>query len=196
MNLAILDRAQLEAIVLDPPASALQQLTCSDASIADYIPPPATPRQVRLRHALAAAHELLTRVAAEAVKGRSMITDPSAIKSFLRVYFAGAERESFVVIYLDAMHRVIEAEEPFAGTLTQTSVYPREIVKRALHFNAAAVCLSHVHPSGSTEPSRADEHLTCAVRQALALVDVRVLDHIIVAANGSSLTSMAERGLV
>jgi DNA repair protein RadC len=90
------------------------------------------------------------------------------------------------VIYLDAIHRDVEAEEPFAGTLTQTSVYPREIVKRALHFNAAAACLSHVHPSGSTEPSRADEHLTCAVRQSLALVDVRVLDHIIVAADGSS----------
>ena len=84
----------------------------------------------------------------------------------------------------------------FRGTLTQTSVYPREVVKRALHFNAAAVCLSHVHPSSQTEPSRADEALTSALRQALSLIDVRVIDHIIVAANGSSLTSMAERGLL
>ena len=196
MNLAFLDRAQLEAIVLDPSTAAPQQLTCSDAAIEAYMPAPVTQREARLRHVLAAAHELLTRVAAEAVKGRSVITDPSAMKDFLRVYFAGAERESFVVIYLDASHRVIEVEEPFAGSLTQTSVYPREIVKRALHFNAAAVCLSHVHPSSSTEPSGADEHVTLAIRQALALVDVRVLDHIIVAANGSSITSMAERGLL
>jgi len=196
MNLAILDRAQLEAIVLDPSALVTQELTCSDAAIAGYIPAPTTQREARLRHVLAAAHELLTRVASEAVKGRSIITDPSAMKDFLRVYFAGAERESFVVVFLDATHRVIEAEELFAGTLTQTSVYPREIARRALHFNAAAVCLSHVHPSGNAEPSRADEHLTSAIRQTLALIDVRVLDHIVVAANGSSLTSMAERGLL
>jgi DNA repair protein RadC len=196
MNLTILDRAQLEAIILDPPASASRQLICSDSVVADHTSNPATLRETRLRHVLAAAHELLTRVAADAIKGRSLITDPSTMKNFLRVYFAGAERESFVVIYLDANHRVIEAEELFAGTLSQTSVYPREVVKRALHFNAAAVCLSHCHMSGAVEPSRADEHLTTTVRQALALVDVRVIDHIIVAANGSAMTSMAERGLV
>ena len=99
------------------------------------------------------------------------------------------------MVFLDASHRVIEVEELFAGTLTQTSVYPRRW-SSALHFNAAAVCLSHVHPSSQTEPSRADEALTSALRQALSLIDVRVIDHIIVAANGSSLTSMAERGLL
>lgn len=196
MNLTLLDRSQLEAILLDPSAVVPQQLTCSDRSVADYITAPAAVREARVRHVLAAAHELLTRIAADAVKGRSIITDPSAVKNFLRVFFAGAERESFVVIYLDATHRVIEAEEPFAGTLTQTSVYPREIVRRALHYNAAAVCLSHVHPSGNAEPSLADQHLTHTIRQALALVDVRVLDHLVVAANGSAITSMAERGLV
>lgn len=200
MNLTVLDRAQLEAIVLDPPASASasvsQPLVCSDHAVAEFIPAAATLRETRLRLALAAAHELLTRVAAEAIRGRSIVASPSAMKDFLRVWFAGAERESFVVVYLDSQNRVIEVEALFHGTLTQTSVYPREIVRRALHFNAAAVCLSHVHPSGCAEPSRADELLTATVRQALALVDVRVIDHIIVAGNGSATTSMAERGLL
>jgi DNA repair protein RadC len=118
------------------------------------------------------------------------------MKDFLRVYFSGAERESFVVVYLDSQNRVIEAEALFQGTLAQTCVYPREIVRRVLHFNAAAVCLSHNHPSGLAEPSRADEHLTCAIRQALALVDVRVIDHIVVAGDGSATTSFAECGLL
>lgn len=196
MNLALLDRADLEAIVLDPPLAAPTQLICSDNAIAEYVPHPATTRQARLRHVLAAAHELLTRVATDAVRGKPLIDAPSTLKEFLRVYFAGAERESFVVVYVDANHRVIEVEELFAGTLAQTAVYPREIVKRALHFNAACVCLSHCHPSGQAEPSRADEYLTSTVKSALALVDVRVLDHIVVASNGSAVTSMAERGLV
>jgi DNA repair protein RadC len=196
MNLKLLDRAQLEAIVLQPPATTSIPLVCSDIAVLKYLPPPATAREVQLRHVIAAAHELLTRITADAIRGRSTIENPTLMKDFLRVYFAGCERESFVVVYLDAKHRVIESEELFAGTLTQTAVYPREIVKRALHFNAAAVCLSHVHPSGSPEPSKADEHLTVVIRQALSLVDVRVIDHIIVAANGSEATSMAERGLV
>jgi DNA repair protein RadC len=196
MNLTLLDRPQLEAIVLNPSSESQQPLVCSDNAVLDYIPAPSTAREGRLRHVLAAAHELLTRIAAEAVKGRSLIDSPSVMKDFLRVYFAGAERETFVVVFLDANHRVIEVEELFAGTLTQTSVYPREVVKRALHFNAAAVCLSHVHPSSQTEPSRADEFLTATLRQALSLVDIRIIDHIIAAANGSSLTSMAERGLL
>ena len=190
MNLTLLDRDQLEAILLNPSSEAAQPLVCSDNAVVAYLPVPATARDGRLRHVLAAAHELLTRIAAEAIRGRSLIDSPTVMKDFLRVYFAGAERETFVVVFLDASHRVIEVEELFAGTLTQTSVYPREVVKRALHFNAAAVCLSQ------TEPSRADEALTSALRQALSLIDVRVIDHIIVAANGSSLTSMAERGLL
>ena len=196
MNLTLLDRDQLEAILLNPSSEAAQPLVCSDNAVVAYLPVPATARDERLRHVLAAAHELLTRIAAEAIRGRSLIDSPTVMKDFLRVYFAGAERETFVVVFLDASHRVIEVEELFAGTLTQTSVYPRDVVKRALHFNAAAVCFSHVHPSSQTEPSRADEALTSALRQALSLIDVRVIDHIIVAANGSSLTSMAERGLL
>jgi len=97
-------------------------------------------------------------------------------------------------VFLDAQHRVLASEELFRGTLTQTSVYPREIVKAALRHNAAAVIFAHNHPSGVAEPSRADEMLTTALKQALALVDVKVLDHFIVA--GGSVISFAERGLL
>ena len=99
-----------------------------------------------------------------------------------------------MALFLDAQNRVITIEELFRGTLTQTSVYPREVVKRALHHNAGAVILAHNHPSGVAEPSHADETLTQALRQALALVDIRVLDHFIVA--GSGVLSFAERGLL
>ena len=102
--------------------------------------------------------------------------------------------EVFVALFLDAQNRVIGIEELFRGTLTQTSVYPREVVKRALHHNAAALIFAHNHPSGVAEPSRADEALTQALKQALALIDVRVLDHFIVA--GSGVLSFAERGLL
>jgi len=100
----------------------------------------------------------------------------------------------FVVVFLDAQHRVVANEEMFRGTLTQTSVYPREIVKKALQINAAAVILAHNHPSGVAEPSGADEALTRALREALALVDVRVLDHFVVGAGAA--VSFAERGLL
>ena len=99
-----------------------------------------------------------------------------------------------MALFLDAQNRVSTIEELFRGTLTQTSVYPREVVKRALHHNAGGVILAHNHPSGVAEPSHADETLTQALRQALALVDIRVLDHFIVA--GSGVLSFAERGLL
>jgi DNA repair protein RadC len=110
------------------------------------------------------------------------------------VALARLEHEVFMALFLDAQNRVIAAEELFRGTLTQTSVYPREVVKRALVHNAAAVILAHNHPSGVAEPSRADEFLTQTLRQSLSLVDARVLDHFIVAGNG--VVSFAERGLL
>jgi DNA repair protein RadC len=100
----------------------------------------------------------------------------------------------FVVVLLDSQNRVLATEELFRGTLTQTSVYPREVVKLALRHNAAAVILAHNHPSGVTEPSRADELLTTALKQALALVDIKVLDHLVVTA--AAALSFAERGLL
>lgn len=140
------------------------------------------------------ARELLKRWMHEEIKAGSALNSPQAVKDYCKLHFAGQEFESFVAIFLDAQHRVIEAEELFRGTLTQTSVYPREVVKASLKHNCCAVIFAHNHPSGSTEPSRADETLTAALKQALALVDVRVLDHFIIA--GNQTMSFAERGLI
>lgn len=121
-------------------------------------------------------------------------TSPALVKDYLRAKLAGYDHEVFAVLLLDAKHAVIEYVEMFHGTIDQTSVYPREVVKLALRHNAAALILAHPHPSGNAEPSRADEVLTRRLRDALALVDVRVLDHIVVAGNVT--TSFADRGLI
>jgi DNA repair protein RadC len=122
------------------------------------------------------------------------MTSPDAVRDFLRYALAPESVEVFVVLFLDSQHRLIAADEIARGTLAQTSVYPREVVKAALAHDAAAVVLAHNHPSGVAEPSRADELLTRSLRDALALVDVRTLDHFIVA--GPAVTSFAERGLI
>jgi len=122
------------------------------------------------------------------------LTSPAAVRDYLRLRLANAEHEIFVVLFLTAQNAVIACEEMFRGTLTQTSVYPREVVKAALKHNAAAVIFAHPHPSGVAEPSRADELLTQALKQALALVDIRTLDHFVIAAD--KVTSFAERGLI
>ncbi len=128
------------------------------------------------------------------VRATDTLADPNAVKDYLRLKLAPKDHEVFAVVFLDAQNRVIECEEMFRGTLTQTSVYPREVVKAALVHNAAAVILAHNHPSGSATPSRADEMLTQTLKQALALVDVRVLDHLVVTAG--EVLSLAERGLM
>ena len=127
-------------------------------------------------------------------EGAVVLNAPSAVRQWLAVQFSGLEREVFGVLFLDAQNRLIDFEAMFTGTLTQTSVYPREVVKAALARNAAAVMFVHNHPSGMAEPSHADETLTQTLKQALALVDVRVLDHFIV--GGSAVLSFAERGLI
>lgn len=130
------------------------------------------------------------------VRTGPLFTSPAPLKDYLRLYFADATangREEFAVLFLDSQHRLIAAETMFRGTLSQTSVYPREVVRRALALNAAAVALAHNHPSGSPEPSRADELLTQTLKAALTLIDVRVLDHFIV---GDTVVSFAERGLI
>lgn len=142
----------------------------------------------------AAARELVMRYLGEDLRQRCVLTAPGAVRDYLRINFAGQEHESFVALFLDAQNRLIAAEELFRGTLTQTSVYPREVVKAALRHNAGAVILAHNHPSGVAEPSRADELLTSNLKQALALVDVKVLDHFVVA--GVATISFAERGLL
>ncbi|WOB09719.1 MULTISPECIES: DNA repair protein RadC [Burkholderiales] len=134
------------------------------------------------------------RVLAGQLRGSAMLSSPQVVRDFLRIKLGGLEHEVFAVIHLDAQHRVIEYVEMFRGTVCQTSVYPREIVKEALARNAAAMILVHNHPSGSAEPSRADEALTQRLKEALAMVDVRVVDHLIVA--GPTVLSFAERGLL
>lgn len=140
------------------------------------------------------AKELVRRWLDEELRRECTLNSPGSVRDYLRLFFAGQEHESFVVLFLDAQNRLIAAKELFRGTLAQTSVYPREIVKEALRHNAAALIFSHNHPSGLPEPSRADEVLTTSLKQALSLVDVKVLDHFILA--GASTLSFAERGLL
>jgi DNA repair protein RadC len=143
---------------------------------------------------LSAALELARRTLQEKLSAGASLTSPAAVRDYLRLAIGSREYEVFVCLWLDAQHRVISFQEPFRGTLTQTSVYPREIVKAALAANAAAVIFAHNHPSGAAQPSQADELLTRNLKEALALVDVKVLDHFIVA--GSQSLSFAERGLL
>lgn len=143
---------------------------------------------------LQAALELARRALREDLSSRDALSSPRAVRDYLRLLLSGREHEIFVVLLLDAQHRIIATEELFRGTLTQTSVYPREVVKCALRHNGAAVIFAHNHPSGVAEPSHADELLTRSLKAALALVDVQVLDHFIVA--GTRTLSFAERGLL
>lgn len=138
--------------------------------------------------------EQALQILASRLKFGAALTSPSAVRDYLRLSLGHREHEVFVVIFLDAQHRVIGLEELFRGTLTQTSVYPREVVKNALAYNAAAVIFSHNHPSGVAQPSQADELLTRNLKEALALVEVKVLDHFIVA--GAQAISFAERGAI
>ncbi|GAB1393331.1 DNA repair protein RadC [Rhodocyclaceae bacterium] len=126
---------------------------------------------------------------------RVSLASPGAVRDYLRLRLAEAEHEIFLVIWLDAQNRALEVEELFRGSLTQTSVYPREVVKSALRANAAAAILAHNHPSGCNEPSASDKALTESLKKALALVDILVLDHFVV---GGAKTpfSFAERGLL
>ena len=147
------------------------------------------------RPQIAAAKELYIRAMQEDMSSTGInLASPSAASTFLCGRIGGYEHEVFMCLWMDARNRLIVAEELFRGTLTQTSVYPREIVKAGLKANAAAVIFAHNHPSGVAQPSQADELLTRNLKQALALVEIKVLDHFIVA--GSQTISFAERGLL
>ena len=143
---------------------------------------------------LQAVLEMSRRALRETLDRGVALSSPQAVRDYLRLKLQGRPHEVFVAVFLDAQNRVLAVEELFRGTLTQTSVFPREIVKRALHFNAAAVIFAHNHPSGVAEPSRADEALTQTLKHTLALVDVKVLDHFVV--GGDAAMSFAERGLL
>lgn len=144
---------------------------------------------------LKASFELARRALAQEMRQQDTFSSPKQVRDWLRLKLATRKNEVFMALWLDAQNQLISSEELFTGTLTQTSVYPREVVKRSLDHNAAAVILAHNHPSGIPEPSSADLALTKALRDALALVDVKVLDHFIVAGNTTPL-SFAERGLL
>jgi DNA repair protein RadC len=128
------------------------------------------------------------------IERQGQVASPRDAKDYVLLRLGQLPHEVFAVVFLDAQHRIITYREMFRGTLTQTSVYPREVVKEALELNAGAVLLSHNHPSGVAEPSRADEFLTTSLKSALALVDVRVIDHLVV--GGGTVVSFAERGLL
>ena len=149
-------------------------------------------------HYLPATADQILDAARQAIEQKmqrgASFTSPVAVKEYLCAKLAGYEHEVFAVLFLDAQHRLIEYVEMFRGTIDSASVHPREVVKEALRLNAAAVIVSHNHPSGNPEPSAADRALTQRLKESLALVDVRTLDHIVVA--GSSTTSFAERGLI
>ena len=143
---------------------------------------------------LQAVVEMARRALQESIGERDALSSPQAVREFLRLSLGGRAHEVFLVMFLDSQNRLLGSEELFRGTLTQTSVYPREVVKTALRYNAAGVIFAHNHPSGVAEPSRADELLTQTLKQALALVEIKTLDHFIVA--GSRTISFAERGLL
>jgi DNA repair protein RadC len=146
------------------------------------------------RAELAAVLEIARRVLAERLAEQPGFEQPQAVKDFLRLQLGALDHETFGVMFLDVHHRLIVFETLFHGTLTHTAVHPREVAKRALALNAAAVVLAHNHPSGLAEPSRADELITQSLRQALQLVEVQVLDHVVVGRSGT--VSFAERGLL
>ena len=191
MNVTALSREDLVSEMLAPlpPTFAAGALRVSDADLSA----PPSPEPLLARR-LSVARELLLRDLREQMHRGPVMTSPQILRDWLRLYCAGLEHEVFLVLYLDANHRLIEPQELFRGTLTQTSVYPRELVKGALARNAAALAVAHNHPSGQAEPSRADEFLTQTLKSSLSLVDVRIIDHFVVA--GDQVVSFAERGLI
>ena len=167
------------------------------SSVGDHSSNALLVRDVDGQYRVASADEVLSQawgVLADRVKPGVTLSSPQDVKDYLRLAIGMLEYEVFCVVFLDAQHRIIDLRQMFRGTVTQTSVYPREVVKESLELNAAAVILAHNHPSGAADPSRADEYLTQTLKSALQLVDVRVLDHLVVTAN--AVVSFAERGLL
>lgn len=143
---------------------------------------------------LLAARELTARYLEEEMRQGDYFTCPNYVGEYLRLHFKGKEAESFVVLFLNNQHRLLAVEEMFQGTIANASVHPREVVKRALHWNAAAIIVAHNHPSGYPEPSAADRNITSTLKSALQLIEVRVLDHFVVA--DTRIVSFASQGLM
>jgi DNA repair protein RadC len=193
MNYETLSDAQLAAELLGTATGkrAKPAVRCGEPRANEVATLPPSPL---LRHRLDAARELLKRELKTRMAGTPVMNSPELLRDWLRLRCDGLEREVFLGLFLDYQYRLIECETLFLGTLGQTSVYPREVVKAALAHNAAALAVAHNHPSGSTNPSRADEFLTQTLKSALALVDIRLIDHFVV--GGDQVVSMAERGLL
>lgn len=193
MNMSALSRADLVSELLAPMvcASNTAPWQVSETVAAMNMSGMA---DTMLAHRLGVARELLLRDLREKMRCGPVMDSPQVLRDWLRLYCAGLQHEVFLVLYLDTRHRLIEVEELFRGTLTQTSVYPREVIKGTLARNAAALAIAHNHPSGEAEPSKADELMTQTLKSALSLVDVKVIDHFIVA--GDRVLSFAERGLI
>ena len=191
--LSIMSREQLVHELIAPPA-LFSSLSVAEASTGNQSILPAN-EAACLQHKLAVAREILLRDLCAPLTRSNLLHSPDTVREWLTLHYCQAEHEIFTVLYLDVKLRLIRADDLFAGTLTHTSVYPREVVKQALSQNAASVIVAHNHPSGVAELSSADSQLTRELKQALALVDVRVLDHFIVAGTASPL-SFAERGLL
>lgn len=182
----------------------LVRLVAGEAAVRDYAATPSLralvfPRVIpaklsRARRKIEAAREIIQRALAEDLKAGTSLASPSQVKDYLKLRIGSLEHEEFWCVFLDVQLQVIECEQLFRGTLAETTVYPREIVKRALQWNAGAVILAHNHPSGSEDPSTADLSLTRNIREALKLVGVRVVDHFVICANKT--VSFAERGLL
>ncbi|WP_251969486.1 RadC family protein [Sphaerotilus microaerophilus] len=199
MNFEQISRDALVAALLSPTAATGIDGDVGTAPIVrDGLPPrwrlKQADRDQLLRQRLSIARELLLRDLAAQMHRGPVLDSPSTLREWLRLRCAGLEHEVFLALFLDTHHRLLVAQELFRGTLTQTSVYPRELVKEALRHNAAALIVAHNHPSGQAEPSRADEYLTQSLKTALALVDVRLLDHFVVGCD--AIVSFAERGMV
>lgn len=145
---------------------------------------------------ISAARQLVQLALSEELVQRTVLNSPALVRDYLRLKLEGRDYEVFLVLFLDTQNRLIATEEMFRGTVTQTSVYPREVVKGALAYNASGVIFAHNHPSGVAEPSQADQCLTQHLCQALTLVDVKVLDHFVVGSGSGQVMSFAERGLL
>lgn len=192
-KISSMSRPQLvsELVAIPQPARVAD---LSAALAAPYEMVAQTCQETLVQRRLAIARELLLRDLDERMQGRSVLSSPGVVRDWLRLHCAHVEHEVFLALYLDARNRLIEAQELFRGTLTHTSVYPREVVKAALARNAASLIVAHNHPSGNTAPSEADRMLTTLLKSALDLVEVRLVDHCIVA--GSEVLSFAEQGLL
>lgn len=191
MDFSQLSHSQLEERLLAESDQQTVYKCCQDSAATRL---DTSQRRALLRTRLDAARELLLRDEHEVMLGRTQISSPAAVRDHLRIHLARLPYEAFIVVFVDSDNRVLACEEMFRGSLTATSVYPREVVTAALEAGAAACVFAHNHPSGYCEPTQADEHLTRALKDTLSLVDVRVLDHLIFAAG--RFCSFAECGLL